>query len=127
MINILLMSARAAAASLSSESVAALGTPGMRLTTSARSVASNPYAPTDNVSELTARINDDGWPTAYANWLRGSRIRAEDAVLVFSVGGGDAEKNISANIVEALKLSKFVGARVIGVVGRDGGYTARGR
>ena len=75
------------------------------------------------MSELTARINDDGWPTAYANWLRGSRIRAEDAVLVFSVGGGDAEKNISANIVEALKLSKFVGARVIGVVGRDGGYT----
>jgi D-sedoheptulose 7-phosphate isomerase len=81
------------------------------------------YAPTDNVSELTARINDDGWPTAYANWLRGSRIKADDALLVFSVGGGNAEKNISANIVVALKLAKSVGARVIGVVGRDGGYT----
>jgi len=81
------------------------------------------YTPTDNVSELTARINDDGWPTAFANWLHGSRIRAEDAVMVFSVGGGNAEKNISANIVEALKLAKSVGARVIGVVGRDGGYT----
>jgi D-sedoheptulose 7-phosphate isomerase len=81
------------------------------------------YAPTDNVSELTARINDDGWSTAYTNWLRGSRVRAEDALLVFSVGGGDAEKNISANIVEALKLAKSVGARIMGVVGRDGGYT----
>lgn len=81
------------------------------------------YAPTDNVSELTARINDDGWSTAFANWLRGSRIRADDALLVFSVGGGNAEKNISANIVEALKLAKSVGARIIGVVGRDGGYT----
>ena len=80
-------------------------------------------SPTDNVSELTARINDDGWQSAYANWLRGSRIRAEDALLVFSVGGGSAEKNISANIVEALKLAKSAGARVIGVVGRDGGYT----
>jgi dTDP-glucose pyrophosphorylase len=81
------------------------------------------YAPTDNVSELTARVNDDGWATAFANWLRGSRLRAEDALLVYSVGGGNAEKNISANIVEALKLAKSVGARVIGVVGRDGGYT----
>jgi D-sedoheptulose 7-phosphate isomerase len=81
------------------------------------------YAPTDNVSELTARINDDGWSTAFANWLRGSHIRADDALLVFSVGGGNTEKNISANIVEALKLAKSVGARVIGVVGRDGGYT----
>ena len=81
------------------------------------------YAPTDNVSELTARINDDGWSTVYANWLRGSRLRVEDVLLVFSVGGGDAEKNISANIVEALKLAKSVGARIIGVVGRDGGYT----
>jgi len=81
------------------------------------------YTPTDNVSELTARINDDGWSTAYANWLRGSKIRAEDALMVFSVGGGNAEKNISANIVEALRLAKSVGARVIGVVGRDGGYT----
>jgi D-sedoheptulose 7-phosphate isomerase len=81
------------------------------------------YAPTDNVSELTARINDDGWETAFANWLRGSRIRRGDAVLVFSVGGGNIEKNISANIVESLKLAKSVGARIVGVVGRDGGYT----
>jgi D-sedoheptulose 7-phosphate isomerase len=81
------------------------------------------YAPTDNVSELTARVNDDGWPTSFANWLKGSRVRADDVVMVFSVGGGNAEKNISANIVEALKLAKSVGAKVIGVVGRDGGYT----
>jgi D-sedoheptulose 7-phosphate isomerase len=81
------------------------------------------YAPTDNVSELTARVNDEGWGTVYSNWLRGSRIRKDDVVLVFSVGGGSAEKNISANIVEALKLAKEVGARVIGIVGRDGGYT----
>lgn len=81
------------------------------------------YAPTDNVSELTARVNDDGWSTVFANWLRGSRIRRNDVVLVFSVGGGNAEKNISANIVEALKVAKSVGANVIGVVGRDGGYT----
>lgn len=81
------------------------------------------YTPTDNVSELTARINDDGWSTAFANWLRGSRINADDMILVFSVGGGNAEKNISANIVEALKLAKSVNAKVIGVVGRDGGYT----
>jgi D-sedoheptulose 7-phosphate isomerase len=81
------------------------------------------YAPTDNVSELTARVNDDGWASVFANWLRGSNIRAGDAVLVFSVGGGNAEKNISANIVEALKVAKTAGAKVIGVVGRDGGYT----
>jgi D-sedoheptulose 7-phosphate isomerase len=81
------------------------------------------YAPTDNVSELTARVNDEGWDTVYSNWLRGSRVRKDDVVLVFSVGGGNAEKNISANIVEALKLAKAVDARVIGVVGRDGGYT----
>ena len=81
------------------------------------------YAPTDNVSELTARTNDDGWNTVFANWLRGSRLDADDTILVFSVGGGNAEKNISANIVEALKLAKSVNARVIGVVGRDGGYT----
>ncbi len=81
------------------------------------------YAPTDNVSELTARTNDDGWTTVFANWLRGSRIDADDTILVFSVGGGNAEKNISANIVEALKLANSVNARVIGVVGRDGGYT----
>lgn len=83
------------------------------------------YAPTDNVSELTARTNDDGWTSVFAAWLQGSRIRASDAVLVFSVGGGNAEKNISANLVEALKLAKQVGAKVIGVVGRDGGYTRR--
>ena len=82
-----------------------------------------PYTPTDNVSERTARINDDGWASAFANWLRGSRIGKDDAVLVFSVGGGNAEKNISANIVEALKLAKSVDAKIIGVVGRDGGYT----
>jgi D-sedoheptulose 7-phosphate isomerase len=81
------------------------------------------YAPTDNVSELTARVNDDGWSTVFANWLEGSRIGENDVVMVFSVGGGNAEKNISANIVEALKVAKSVGARVIGVVGRDGGYT----
>src|SRR5580693_5833430 len=79
------------------------------------------YAPTDNVSELTARTNDDGWNTVFANWLRGSRIDADDTVLVFSVGGGNVEKNISANIVEGLKVAKSVGAKVIGVVGRDGG------
>jgi D-sedoheptulose 7-phosphate isomerase len=81
------------------------------------------YAPTDNVSELTARTNDDGWSTVFANWLRCSCIRENDVVMVFSVGGGNAEKNISANIVEALKLAKSVGARIIGVVGRDGGFT----
>src|SRR5690349_22946907 len=81
------------------------------------------YTPTDNVSELTARVNDDGWSTVFANWLRGSRLRADDTVMVFSVGGGNVEKNISTNIVEALKFAKSVGAKVIGVVGRDGGYT----
>jgi D-sedoheptulose 7-phosphate isomerase len=81
------------------------------------------YTPTDNVSELTARVNDDGWPTVFANWLRASRLRAGDAIMVFSVGGGNAEKKISVNIIEALKLAKSVGAKVIGVVGRDGGYT----
>jgi D-sedoheptulose 7-phosphate isomerase len=81
------------------------------------------YAPTDNVSELTARTNDDGWSTVFASWLRGSRIRSDDVVLVFSVGGGSVDRNISANIVEALKTAKSVGAKIIGVVGRDGGYT----
>ena len=83
------------------------------------------YAPTDNVSELTARINDDGWDTVFANWLFGSRIGAKDAVFVFSVGGGNLEKNVSPNLVRALELAKQVGARIIGVVGRDGGHTAR--
>jgi D-sedoheptulose 7-phosphate isomerase len=83
------------------------------------------YTPSDNVSELTARINDDGWETAYANWLRGSHINARDLVLVFSVGGGDAQRNISANLVRAVQCAKEVGARVCGVVGRDGGFTAQ--
>jgi D-sedoheptulose 7-phosphate isomerase len=82
------------------------------------------YAPTDNVSELTARINDDGWESSFARWLTGSRLRPEDVLFVFSVGGGDLSRNISANIVQAVALAKQVGARVIGVVGRDGGYTA---
>ena len=83
------------------------------------------YAPTDNVSELTARINDDGWDSSYALWLAGSRLRRGDVVFVFSVGGGNLEKNISTNIVAAVKLAREVGARVVGVLGRDGGYTAQ--
>lgn len=83
------------------------------------------YAPTDNVSELTARINDDGWETAYRNWLKGSRLRAEDAVFVFSVGGGNAEANVSTNLVSALKYAEEVGAKICGIVGRDGGFTAQ--
>lgn len=83
------------------------------------------YAPTDNVSELTARVNDDGWETCFVNWLKGSRLRAGDAVLVFSVGGGDLEKNISGNIVHAVQHAKTIGATVLGIVGRDGGYTAQ--
>lgn len=81
------------------------------------------YAPTDNVSELTARINDEGWEGAFAEWLKVSRLNEKDSILVFSVGGGNAEKNVSANIVEALKLAKERGANIYGVVGRDGGYT----
>lgn len=83
------------------------------------------YAPTDNVSELTARVNDEGWETTFVEWLRTSRLRPADAVFVFSVGGGDLERNISPNLVRALRHAKDVGARVVGVVGRDGGYTAR--
>lgn len=83
------------------------------------------YAPTDNVSELTARINDDGWDTVFANWLLGSRLGSKDAVFVFSVGGGNLEKNVSPNLVRALELAKKVGAKIIGVVGRDGGHTAK--
>jgi len=83
------------------------------------------YTPTDNVSELTARINDDGWDTSFANWLKGSRLSARDAVLVFSVGGGDAERGVSTNLVRALEHAKAVGARVAGIVGRDGGFTAK--
>ena len=83
------------------------------------------YAPTDNVSELTARTNDEGWDTVFAAWLAGSRLRSEDAVFVFSVGGGSLEKNISANLVRALQYAQRVGAAIVGVVGRDGGYTAK--
>ena len=83
------------------------------------------YAPTDNVSELTARVNDDGWNGVFSKWLEVSKISSKDVVFVFSVGGGNAEKNVSMNIVEALKLSKEVGAKIVGVVGRDGGYTKR--
>ena len=83
------------------------------------------YAPTDNISELTARTNDDGWTTVFSEWLKGSRLNDKDALLVFSVGGGDAEKNVSANLVTALDVAKERGASVLGIVGRDGGYTAR--
>ena len=83
------------------------------------------YAPTDNVSELTARTNDEGWASVFVEWLKGSRLNQHDGLLIFSVGGGNLEKNISANLVSALQLAKDVGATVIGVVGRDGGYTAK--
>jgi D-sedoheptulose 7-phosphate isomerase len=83
------------------------------------------YAPTDNVPELTARTNDEGWDTVFAAWLVESRLRANDAVIVFSVGGGSTEKQISANLVRALEYAKSVGASIIGIVGRDGGFTAQ--
>ncbi|QJW95085.1 SIS domain-containing protein [Frigoriglobus tundricola] len=83
------------------------------------------YAPTDNVSELTARTNDEGWETVFVEWLRGSRLDADDGVLVFSVGGGDLERNVSPNLVRAVQHAKKVGATVCGIVGRDGGYTAK--
>ena len=83
------------------------------------------YAPTDNVSELTARTNDEGWETVFAEWLKTSKLTARDAVFVFSVGGGNLEKNISSNLVLALRYAKMVGARVTGVVGRDGGFVAQ--
>lgn len=82
------------------------------------------YAPTDNVSELTARTNDDGWASVFEGWLRGSRLRREDAILVLSVGGGNMEKNVSPNLVSALEYAQQVGARILGIVGRDGGFTA---
>ena len=82
------------------------------------------YAPTDNVSELTARINDDGWDTAFARWLEGSRLRATDLIFVLSVGGGNREMNVSVNLVKALEYAKEIGAKICGVVGRDGGFTA---
>ncbi|TAK71674.1 MAG: SIS domain-containing protein [Betaproteobacteria bacterium] len=83
------------------------------------------YSPTDNVSELTARTNDEGWDTTFNNWLRGSRLKASDALLIFSVGGGNREKNISVNLVLAIELAQAVGAEIFGIVGRDGGYTAK--
>ncbi|OWY72700.1 sugar isomerase [cyanobacterium TDX16] len=83
------------------------------------------YAPTDNVSELTARINDEGWDGSFAAWLKGSRLCDRDGLFVFSVGGGHQQKQISVNLVRALEYAKQVGARVFGVVGRDGGYTAK--
>src|SRR5271168_1209897 len=82
------------------------------------------YAPTDNVSELTARTNDEGWETVFVEWLKVSRLRANDVVFVFSVGGGNLAKNVSPNLVRALQYAKSVGAGILGVVGRDGGYTA---
>lgn len=83
------------------------------------------YAPTDNVAELTARTNDDGWEDVFASWLEGSRLGAQDAVLVFSVGGGDEERGVSANLVHAVELARRAGAKTFGVVGRDGGYVGR--
>jgi D-sedoheptulose 7-phosphate isomerase len=83
------------------------------------------YAPTDNVSELTARTNDEGWASIFVEWLKVSKLMAKDMIFIFSVGGGNLEKNISPNLVEALKFAKTVGAKVVGVVGRDGGYTAQ--
>ena len=83
------------------------------------------YAPTDNVSELTARTNDEGWSTVFERWLRVSRLRADDMLLIFSVGGGNLEKQVSPNLVEALKYARSVGAKIGGIVGRDGGYTAQ--
>jgi D-sedoheptulose 7-phosphate isomerase len=83
------------------------------------------YAPTDNVSELTARINDEGWESAFVEWLKVSRLNAKDAVFVFSVGGGNTEKGISVNLVAAVNYAKHQGAKIVGVLGRDGGHTAR--
>ncbi|HXI50379.1 MAG TPA: SIS domain-containing protein [Candidatus Saccharimonadales bacterium] len=83
------------------------------------------YAPTDNVSELTARTNDEGWATVFAEWLKGSRLQAKDALLIFSVGGGNLEKNVSPNLVAAIQVARQSGASVLGIVGRDGGYTAK--
>jgi D-sedoheptulose 7-phosphate isomerase len=83
------------------------------------------YAPTDNVSELTARTNDEGWATIFSEWLKGSRLNAKDGLLIFSVGGGNLEKNVSPNLVSAIQLAQSVGAAVTGIVGRDGGYTAK--
>ena len=83
------------------------------------------YAPTDNVSELTARTNAEGWASVFAEWLKGSRLDARDGLLIFSVGGGNLEKNVSPNLVSAIQVAKAAGAAVVGIVGRDGGYTAK--
>ena len=83
------------------------------------------YAPTDNVAELTARTNDEGWATVFQAWLAGSRLRKEDALLVLSVGGGNLEKNVSPNLVAALEYARTIGAAILGIVGRDGGFTAK--
>jgi D-sedoheptulose 7-phosphate isomerase len=83
------------------------------------------YAPTDNVSELTARTNDEGWASIFVEWLKVSKLAPKDMLFIFSVGGGNLEKNISPNLVEAIKFAKIIGSKVIGVVGRDGGYTAQ--
>jgi D-sedoheptulose 7-phosphate isomerase len=83
------------------------------------------YAPTDNVSELTARINDDGWDTSFVNWLKGSKLGADDMLLILSVGGGDPERNVSMNLVKAMEYAREVGAKITGIVGRDGGFTAK--
>ena len=83
------------------------------------------YTPTDNVSELTARVNDDGWDSSFVNWLKGSRLNTRDCIFIFSVGGGNLEKNVSVNIVNSLKYAKETGSSIIGIVGKDGGYTAK--
>jgi D-sedoheptulose 7-phosphate isomerase len=83
------------------------------------------YAPTDNVSELTARTNDEGWATVFEGWLRVSRLQARDGILIFSVGGGNVEEQVSPNLVAALRYAKSVGSKIVGIVGRDGGYTAK--
>jgi D-sedoheptulose 7-phosphate isomerase len=83
------------------------------------------YAPYDNISELTARVNDEGWDTTILNWLKVSRFKSRDAVLVFSVGGGNEEKNISSNLVQVIKYAKKIGSKIVGIVGKDGGYTKK--
>jgi D-sedoheptulose 7-phosphate isomerase len=83
------------------------------------------YAPTDNVSELTARVNDESWESVFVNWLKGSRLTKNDGIVVLSVGGGDLERNVSPNLVRAVQFAKETGATVVGIVGRDGGYTAK--
>ena len=119
--------AQAEGACSSSASAARPGTPATRSTTSARSAASRRTRPTDNVSELTARVNDEGWDTCFSEWLKVSRLRKGDGVLVFSVGGGNREKNVSVNLVRSLELAREVGAPVFGIVGRDGGLHEAGR